>query len=279
MIIIIYFFIIITIIYLCFCAKSLIKFFLPEKKIISTQQKKINELFLLGTHNSLTYRINNYFSQFAKTQNLNLELQLKYGVRFFDLRFKIIDNVLKGFHAFIDLHINHIEIFNIFLDFLKNNKNEFIIITLKNEEFQNHQLISQFLYNNYIVKNNLESYFLFNNSNWNYIPTIDEISNKIFILNHTKNPFENLPWGNDTDFLKGSIYISDKYKDKVDDKIVSYKKFLDKCSPNNINIFFSSLQFYNILGVRYINKTLLNRLKIDKNINQIFVADYIETIL
>lgn len=280
-IVLIYFFIILSLIYIIFLIKKIIKYFLPEKnvKLIS---KNINQIIIYGTHNSLTYKINNYFSQFAKTQTLNLYSQLKHGIRFFDLRFKIVDNLLKGYHAFIDLNIDHIEIFNIFIDFLKNNKNEFIIIIMKNEEFHSHNLISEYLYYNYIKPNNLESYFLFNTDNWNYIPTIDELKNKIFILNHIKysdNKFRSLPWGNNTDFNEGILYISDKYKDTQDEKLVSYDVFIKNCIKEHINIFFSSFQYLNILGVNYNNKILLDKIKIKKDIPHIFVMDYCEDLL
>lgn len=274
------FYILLVLIYIIFFIKKIIKYHLSEKDIKLTN-KNINQMLLYGTHNSLTYKINNYFSQFAKTQTLDLQSQIKYGIRFFDLRFKIIDNQLKGFHAFIDLNINHIEIFNIFINFLKNNKDEFLIITMKNEEFKNHNLVSEFLYNNYIKPNNLESYFLFNNNNWKYIPTIEELKNKIFILNHTmdNNKFVDLPWGNNTDFYNGLLYISDTYKDDYTKKLISYENFIYNCKQDHINIFFSSFQYSNILGVKYNNTLLLNKIKISKDIPHIFVMDFCEDIL
>lgn len=272
------FFFIITIIYIAFCLKSLQKFNISKLNI--KMDKQINEMFILGTHDSLSYKINNYYSQFAKTQNLNLDLQIKYGVRFFDLRFKIIDNMLKGYHAFIDLNINHIEIFNIFLSFLKQNIGEYLIISLKNEEFKDHNRISDFLYNNYIKPNNLDNYFVFNSQSWDYIPKYDEIKNKIFIINHSKTPiFNNLPWSDNAAFSNGSLFISDKYKLDVDEKLTEYNDFISKCSDKKINIFFSSMQFYNILGIKYINKRLFERLQINKKVNHIFVMDYVENSL
>lgn len=280
-IILISFYIVLVLIYIIFFIKKTIKYFLPEKNIKLTN-KNINQIILYGTHNSLTYKINNFFSQFAKTQTLDLQSQIKYGIRFFDLRFKIIDNLLKGFHAFIDLNIDHIEIFNIFINFLKNNKDEFIIITMKNEEFKNHHLISEFLYNNFIKPNNLESFFLFNTNNWNYIPNINELKNKIFILNHIKtvdNKFLNLPWGNNTDFYNGLIYISDTYKDDNKEKLISYDIFINNCIKDNINIFFSSFQYSNILGIKYNNKLLLDKIKIRTDIPHVFIMDFCEDVL
>lgn len=275
-----------TIVYMCFCITNLNIY--NKGDIIlkfNNNDETINKL-LLGTHDSLSSQINNFFSQFAKTQKFNLELQLKSGVRFFDLRFKIIDNMLVGHHAFINLNINHEQVFKILIEFLNKNPNNYIIIVLKNEDFKDHDLISNFLYNNYIVPNNIQSYFLFNNSTWTYIPTLKEAKGKIFVLNHAPKNIENkpvtftyLPWADNREFEIGSIFISDIYKNNVDEKLQSYDSFINKIKPDKFNIFFSSMQYNNILGIRYNNNILMRKIKIYKDKNYIFVGDFIESII
>lgn len=279
---------VLTIIYLSFCLTNL-NIYNKADIVLNFDNENDEETnkALLGTHDSLSSKINNFFSQFAKTQKFDLELQLKSGVRFFDLRFKINNNMLVGYHAFIKLNINHEEVFKTFIDFLHKNPSNFIIIVLKNEEFKNHNLIAEFLYNNYIVPRKLESYFIFNNSSWTYIPTLKEAKGKIFILNHTKNTveknkpvtFTNLPWSDNQEFEVGSIFISDIYKSNVEEKLKSYERFISKIKPDKINIFFASMQYNNILGIRYNNNILNNKIKIYKDKSYIFVGDYIETIV
>lgn len=136
-----------TLVYISFCITNLNIY--HKGNIIlkfNNDDETINKL-ILGTHDSLSSQINNFFSQFAKTQKFNLELQLKSGVRYFDLRFKIVDNMLIGYHAFINLNINHEQVFKTLINFLNNHPDNFIIIVLKNEDFKNHNLISNFLYN------------------------------------------------------------------------------------------------------------------------------------
>lgn len=275
-----------TLVYISFCITNLNIY--HKGNIIlkfNNDDETINKL-ILGTHDSLSSQINNFFSQFAKTQKFNLELQLKSGVRYFDLRFKIVDNMLIGYHAFINLNINHEQVFKTLINFLNNHPDNFIIIVLKNEDFKNHNLISNFLYNNYIVPNNLQTYFLFNNLDWTYIPTTKEANGKIFVLNHAPNnletkpvTFTDLPWGDNREFEIGSIFISDIYKNNIDEKLQSYDNFIKKLNPEKINIFYSSMQYNNILGIRYNNNILMNKIKIYKDKNYIFVGDYIESVI
>lgn len=244
---------------------------------------KLNEIKLLGTHNSLSYKIKNILSPFAKTQNYDLNIQLNKNIRYFDLRFKIENNELQAYHNFIKLNINHKEVFNIFISFLKKNPDTFLIIVLKDENFNNHENIAKFLYE-YIQENKLEEFFYFNTFDWNYIPNIKDLKKKIYLLNFIKknNSFYSLPWGDNKTFTNGLITISDCYKSSNYDKINIYKEFDKNLIKNNINIFYFSSQYKPLFGLYYYNKNFTKRLiyNFNKNIFKdkigIYVFDFFE---
>ena len=52
---------------------------------------KLSQLTIPGTHNSCSFQ----GTPFAITQSYSLELQLKAGLRYFDLRLRPINNKLK----------------------------------------------------------------------------------------------------------------------------------------------------------------------------------------
>lgn len=246
--------------------------------------KKINEVNIIGTHQSLTYKIKNLFSPFAKTQNYDLDFQLKKNVRYFDLRFKIENNKLEGYHNFVKLNINHEEIFKIFIDFLNNNPDQFIIIVLKNEEFKNHEAIIKFL-DNYITENKLEEYFHYNHLDWDYIPLIKDIKKKIYILNFIKKnngDFYRFPWKDNKTFTYGSITISDCYKISEYEKLKIYKEFESNMKKEHLNLFYFSSEYKYIFGLYFYNKFFkkkiehsLDKEKIKQN-HLIYIFDFID---
>lgn len=263
-----------------FYIEERVKFKLPLLKY--DEKKYLNEVKIVGTHNSLSYKIHNFFSPFAKTQNYDLKNQLKNNVRYFDLRFKIENNLLEGYHNFIKLHINHIEVFNTFIEFLNNNPDQFILIVLKNENFSNHIEIMSQLYD-YINDNNLNNYFHFNHLDWNYIPLIKDIKKKIYIVNFIKTHndlFYYLPWGDNKTFTQNAITISDCYKLIDYEKINLYKDFVKNLKKENLNIFYFSSQYKYIFGLKYYNKFFLKKLMYnirDMELkNMIYVLDYVD---
>lgn len=248
------------------------------------ENKKINEINLIGTHNSLSYKIKGIFSPFAKTQNYDLDFQLKKNVRYFDLRFKIENNKLEGYHNFIKLNITHEEVFKTFINFLNNNPNEFIIVVLKNEEFKNHEAIIKFL-DKYIIENKLENYFHYNNLDWNYIPSIKDIKKKIYILNFIKKnnqEFYRLPWSDNKTFTYGSITISDCYKISEYEKIKIFKEFEKNIKKEHLNLFYFSSEYKYIFGLYFYNKFFKKKIKYNldkekvKQNRLIYIFDYID---
>lgn len=121
--------------------------------------KKISELTIPGTHDTVTYMVNKglieglpnkvltyipgvfgagsvivkIYTDFTKCQNMKLDQQLNQGIRFLDVRLKKDGAKLEAYHSSVRLHTNFSEIMSTCYAFLRNNNSETIIISIKNE--------------------------------------------------------------------------------------------------------------------------------------------------
>lgn len=215
-------------------------------------KEMLSECFILGTHDSLSYNVDDIFSPFSKTQNLNILEQLYYNVRFFDLRFKIINKSLIAYHGITNMKIGYSEVFNEFIGFLENNKNQFIIIVLKDEEKINDERVMNFIYYDFIQRKKLEKYFVFNNEYFNLNPSIRSLENKILILNFTKfqNKFLKLNWKQNSIIEYGNLYINDVYLVEMDKKILLFDELVKKKKVDSLNIFYFSKIFNSIYRIK-----------------------------
>lgn len=244
------------------------------------EENRINDVNLLGTHNSLTYKIHNYFSPFGKTQSLNLQQQYNIGARYFDLRFKKINNELIAFHGVIDLGLNIKEVFDIFFTILKQN-NSFILLSVRKEESKEPINIEKDIYT-YFIKNDKTEQVLFNNGI--NIPTIKDLKNKIFFINIYKDDveFEFISWPYNTIFSKFNLYVEDVNDTSIENKIKLIKEMLIQHRPSCINIIFFSLQTNIYTSIKYISSTIHKKI-LDSGVLKdkkgfIFVFDYLNNI-
>lgn len=117
----------------CGCAKFTYKPYMESNKYLARlpDSKKLNNLAFIGTHLSLSY---NAEDEKLRTQELNIEQQLKYGIRVLDISvrpskskyFKIIAS-----HTYLNLKLHNI----LFVTdkFLDDNPGEFIIMFIQSE--------------------------------------------------------------------------------------------------------------------------------------------------
>lgn len=132
--------------------------------------KKISELTIPGTHDTMTYTITkglikglpnealegilaSLITNFplgplslasivaveviyrcTNCQTLTLQGQLEAGIRFLDIRLRKEGNKLEAFHGGIRLHINFDEIQDVCINFLNANPEETIIVSIKNDD-------------------------------------------------------------------------------------------------------------------------------------------------
>lgn len=103
---------------------------IPDSKLLS-------EFSIPGTHDSLARHDTRPYTGTAQTQLHDIPSQLNDGVRFFDLRFSVIDYPknprLRGHHGPIDQGIEAPQVFSQMLQFLKAHPSETVIVSLKEE--------------------------------------------------------------------------------------------------------------------------------------------------
>ncbi|WP_118975952.1 phosphatidylinositol-specific phospholipase C domain-containing protein [Taibaiella koreensis] len=144
-------------------------------------EKLISELTIPGTHDTLTYGLNeglikglpgdvlsglaaaisatmNGFLTIAagitpeiilhatQCQRLSLVQQLHKGIRFLDIRLKRDGSKLEAYHGGIRLHINFDEVLRCCYDFLAKNKSETIIMSIKDESRTNDKAFYQAIF-------------------------------------------------------------------------------------------------------------------------------------
>ena len=121
-------------------------------------QVKLNELALPGTHNSATFTtlsvatverlikfdllglwsallglLKGSSSDFWKTQVLNFEEQLNYGIRAFDIRIVHINDSFSLYHGPVNLNLKFDDFLNAITSFLQNHKTDTVLFRLKEE--------------------------------------------------------------------------------------------------------------------------------------------------
>lgn len=253
---------------------------ITKKKLKYKDEEQINNINILGTHDSLTYKINNYFSPFGKTQYLDLKTQYNLGARYFDLRFKKKNKELIAFHGIVNLGISISETFEIFLDILKE-EDSFVILNIK-EEDSPEQIDPNADILKYFVDKKIEDKVIFNSGE--NIPKISDIKNKIFFINIIKNntQFGFTAWPYNKVFETYNLRIEDENETTINKKLSTIEDCLKNRSADKINIIFFSLQTNIYTSVKYIAS------QIHKNVNNsellkqkkgfIFVFDYINNI-
>lgn len=92
-------------------------------------ETKISEISIPGTHNSLSRQLD----EITQTQTLDIKSQLDAGIRFFDVRFKYLNDKLIGFNGDTQQDTNFDTFLETINDFLTAYQSETVLIRVKNE--------------------------------------------------------------------------------------------------------------------------------------------------
>lgn len=240
------------------------------------ENMSLKNVNILGTHDSMSYNMNNYYSPFAKTQNCNLQTQYNLGVRYFDIRFKKKnDGSIVAYHGIVDLKITREEIFDFFFEIVKNDKS-FVIINML---FEDNSMV---LYPDiimYLKEKNFIDNCIFNTGK---IPLIKDLYNKIFFLNIHKisSVYSFLLFKYNTVDTNFNIKKEDVNDASMDDKIKIIKKVLSERDEKRINVIHFSLQTNIYLSINYISRTIHNAIKNDGILKNkkgfILIFDYVD---
>lgn len=227
-----------------------------------SDDKLISKVNLLGTHDSATAYVD--MPQSARCQDKTIPEQLNLGVRLLDLRLSKSRGDFYLVHALADCYkdstkkerLNFSEVLHSCKQFLKDNPNEFIILSIKQDRGIMSKSFFPHFYNRYI-KGDESSWYLENE-----VPTIKACRGKMVLMRRCKvrNTFKNKnSCGLDFSIWKdqaknkmtalpvklnekATALVQDRYSLKKEDKWQCAKAYLDttRVDENNIAVHFIS---------------------------------------
>lgn len=168
----------------------------------------INEMSIPGTHDSGA--LHSIFDVAGKCQDLEIDEQLKIGVRFLDIRLKLVDNELVVVHSFVNQDLKFSEVLDDIFSFIDEYNSEFLIISIKEEASPKNSRVS---FEEEVVNK------LKNNDNVSFensMPkTLGLARGKIYILNRFTGNEIGLNgyygWQDSCAFNLNDMYVQDNY--------------------------------------------------------------------
>lgn len=94
-------------------------------------EANLTDLSIPGTHDTMTYSLVDDIS--LQCQNRNLSMQLRAGLRYFDIRAKLRDDRLRIYHAGGDTGFDLADVLETMFDFLDEYPSETLVVRLKQE--------------------------------------------------------------------------------------------------------------------------------------------------
>ena len=245
--------------------------------------RAVTSLSIPGTHDAgATHSI---FDVAGKCQDISIAEQLAIGVRFFDLRLKMVNNKFVIVHSFVDQRLTFESVLKDIASFISQNSSEFLILSIKKEadsvnstlDFE--ELLLEY-YNQYEGLINLST----------ALPnTVGEARGKIHLISRYYSSTVGVPayygWVDDDSFLMGDIYVQDNYCVlDAEDKINSINEAFNYALNNSDKLVINFTSCYYDSGFpptyagtagRDINPWLLESLQGGSGRVGIIVADFI----
>lgn len=173
-------------------------------------ERIIRTLSIPGTHDSgALYSI---FDAFGKCQSLPISEQLTIGVRFLDIRLRLVDDELLVVHNFVDQKMNFRELLPQLTQFLQENPSEFLIVSIKEEASALHSdgTFSKAL------ENMLGEYPDIVSSADQLPEQVGEARGKLYLLSRYPDNAMGIPcadhWQDNTSFELQNLYVQDHYR-------------------------------------------------------------------
>jgi 1-phosphatidylinositol phosphodiesterase len=200
-----------------------------------SKDRKLNELSIPGTHDSAAAIINmkdNYlifnpwekqyvsYHDFNANQDLTIEQQLNLGIRFFDIRAST-DGFL--YHKFAKIDFTFQDLLITIQQFFKNNKEETIIMRIKNERGEDEEVFVKWFENEIA---NLKHLFLFQSD----IPSLGQARGKIWPLFNFNGLNYSRNWSDKTNIIQDNWQISDEFT--IGDKAESMRNHIIEAQKN-----------------------------------------------
>ncbi|CAF1330154.1 unnamed protein product [Didymodactylos carnosus] len=127
-----------------------------------------------GTHDSGAIRGASPF----KCQSMSIRQQLHYGIRFVDIRCKIVRQELHIYHQFINMRTKFSQVLQDMVQFLTVNPSECLIMSVKEEGVRHNSKSFEDLYDKYITQFGRNKYFYHRAT----IPKLSECRGKIVLF-------------------------------------------------------------------------------------------------
>lgn len=243
----------------------------------------LNTLTIPGTHDSGA--LYSFAGVSGKCQSVPIDQQLKMGVRFLDIRLKLVKNELNVVHSFVDQKLTLSEVLKDITKFIRENPTEFLLVSFKEDDSPVKSDVSftarleEMLgeYDGIIVPDR-------------ELPgTLGEMRGKIYILARYRDASLGIPayhgWQDSTDFDLNRMHIQDHYE--ISDIAVKQSDILaaiDKADSRQYSIVLNFTSCYLDHGfpptwaaapARTINPWLIQLCRTAESCSGIFVCDYI----
>lgn len=173
----------------------------------------INQISLPGTHDSGTYTVGKFsiLSTWIKTQDESITEQLNNGVRFLDIRCRHINNSFAIHHDRFFLNLNFSDILADCYKFLKENPQEFIFLSVK-EEYTSQNCTRSF--NDTFLADYLDPTQWFTEDRF---PQLAEVRGKIVLFRRFSgsNGIDASHWPDNQTFESdGRLHVQDEYEQR-----------------------------------------------------------------
>jgi 1-phosphatidylinositol phosphodiesterase len=168
--------------------------------------KFLSEITIPGTHDTVA---SSSIVSAAKCQDLSTTAQLNAGIRFLDIRCRMVDNKLLLFHGIVPQGGDLQGILDELRNFLSINKSETILMSLKNEGSNDLDFANVFIKE--YLRNNSDLFY-----RQDYIPKLSEVRGKIVLVQRFSSPSD------PTDPSLRGLDLSSGWQDNKDNINISY---------------------------------------------------------
>ncbi|WYZ46265.1 hypothetical protein EsH8_IX_000490 [Colletotrichum jinshuiense] len=158
----------------------------------------ITSLSIPGTHDTMTYDLSN---QVFQCQNHNLSSQLHAGMRYLDIRGRLVNDSIQIYHASMFTGHSYAEVLETVFDFLDDHPSETVVMRLKEEGRplgQNtmtfEDAFNYYLHNSTITSPGAKQHFRTHNPRQPF-PTLGSLRGKIFLLQNFPSKGPDSPYG------------------------------------------------------------------------------------
>lgn len=189
------------------------------------ERKKLNQISIPGTHDSMAYGEKIEFASNTRTQSLSLKNQLNKGIRFLDIRLNYREKFFAIHHGSIFLGFNFLEVLVDCENFLEKNPSEFILMRVQQEasSANDRQIWAMFRKYHDMFKN-----LFWLNHKGLVNPNIEELRGKIVLLSELEYVDFSLKYSS----LEIQDYYSLESLDNLKDKYIAIKDHFDKCNTD-----------------------------------------------